>query len=215
MKNKSAAILSCVWMVAFLLSIFWVIQIKRDILPYLDQWTGEIVPLVHGSATYQFFRVITEMGSSHVLIPIAIAAAVFFIFLYKHWYPALLLLAGSLFAHFFNVFIKQLVARERPSISVALNAEGFSFPSGHSMISMVCYGLMAYFLCKKIRSGKLKWIVQLLFGTLVCLIGISRFFINVHYITDVIAGFTIGFAILYAYIYLDQRMPDLKQRTDS
>ncbi|WP_080874086.1 phosphatase PAP2 family protein [Oceanobacillus timonensis] len=212
MKNKSAVILCCVWFIAFLLSVFWVIQIKLDILPYIDRWTSEIVPLVHGSATYQFFRIITELGSSNVLIPIAIAAAAIFVLLYRHWYPALLLLAGSLFAHLLNVFIKQLVARERPSISVALNAEGFSFPSGHSMISMVCYGLIAYLLCKKIRSEKLTWTVQIVFGTLVCLIGVSRFFINVHYITDVIAGFTIGFAVLYAYIRLDKRIPDWRQK---
>ncbi|MFD1414170.1 phosphatase PAP2 family protein [Oceanobacillus jeddahense] len=212
MKNKSVIFFGSIWTVAFLLSVIWVIQIKLDVLPYIDHWTREIVPLTHGSALYDFFRVITELGSSHVLIPIAIGAAIGLMFLYRHWYPGLLLLGGSLFAHFLNVLIKQLIARERPSISVTLNAEGFSFPSGHSMISMVCYGLMAYLLCKKIHSEKLKITVQTVFGLLVCLIGISRFFINVHYITDVIAGFTVGFALLYIYIRIDRSFSDLRRR---
>lgn len=212
MKNKSAAILFSIWAVGLLLSIVWVIQIKLEMLPYIDQWTREIVPLVHGTRIYDFFRMVTELGSSHVLIPIAIVAAIGIMLLYKHWYPGLLLLGGSLFAHLLNSFIKQLVDRERPSISVTLNAEGFSFPSGHSMISMVCYGLIAYLLCKKIRSERIVFIVQIALGTLVFLIGISRFFINVHYLTDIIAGFTIGFALLYIYIFMDKRISDLRRR---
>jgi len=214
MKNKTAAVLFSVWMAACLLSIVWIIQIKRDILPYTDQWTRGIVPHVHGTGLFDFFRVITELGSSHVLIPIAIAAAAGLMLLYKHWYPALLLLGGTLFAHLLNTWIKQLIARERPSVSVTLNAEGFSFPSGHSMISMVFYGLLAYLLCKKIHSEKGKLMVQILSGTLVCLIGISRYFINVHYITDIIAGFTIGFALLYIYIRIDKNVSDLRRRRE-
>ncbi|GGP09587.1 phosphatase PAP2 family protein [Oceanobacillus neutriphilus] len=212
MKNKFAAILFSIWTAGFLLSIGWVIQIKMEMLPYTDQWTRSIVTLVHGTGTYDFFRMVTELGSSHVLIPIAIAAAIGIMFLYKHWYPGLLLLGGSLFAHLLNSFIKQLVSRERPSISVALNAEGFSFPSGHSTISMVCYGLIAYLLCKKIRSQKIALIVQIGLGTLVFLIGISRFFINVHYLTDIIAGFTLGFALLYLYICIGRTISDLRRR---
>lgn len=212
MKNKSAAVLFSIWLAACLLNIVWIIQIKQEVLPYTDQWTRGIVPPIHGTGLFDFFRVITELGSSHVLIPIAVAAAAGLMLLYKHWYPALLLLGGTLFAHSLNTWIKQLVARERPSISVTLNAEGFSFPSGHSMISMVFYGLLAYLLCRKIQSEKVELTVQILSGTLVCLIGISRFFINVHYVTDIIAGFTIGFALLYIYICIDRSISDLRRR---
>ncbi|WP_152654891.1 phosphatase PAP2 family protein [Oceanobacillus sp. CFH 90083] len=212
MKNRSASVLWSIWLVAFLLSIVWVIQIRLEVLPYTDQWTREVVTLVHGTGIYDFFRAVTELGSSHVLIPIAVTAAIAVMLLYKRWYPGLLLLGGSLFAHLLNVWIKQLVARERPSISAALNAEGFSFPSGHSMIPMVCYGLMAYLLCKKIRSEKIKLAVQIVLGTLVCLIGISRFFINVHYLTDIVAGFTVGFTLLCLYIRMDREISDLRRR---
>lgn len=101
--------------------------------------------------------------------------------------------------------IKALVGRERPSISAALNAEGYSFPSGHAMIPMVCYGLIAYLLGKRMGSGKNRWLVQAMFGCLVLLIGISRFFINVHYLTDIITGFTIGFLFLFLLIAIDKK----------
>ncbi|GIO21639.1 phosphatase PAP2 family protein [Oceanobacillus sp. J11TS1] len=215
MRNRWRVVLCSIWTAAFLLSVVWGIQIKLGILPYTDQWTRELVTLVHGTVIFDIFRVITELGSSHTLIPIAIVAALVIMLLYKHWYPGLFLLGGSLFAHLLNLFIKQLVARERPSISVALNAEGFSFPSGHSMIPMVCYGLIAYFLCKKIRSEKIKITVQITLGSLVFLIGISRYFINVHYLTDIIAGFTIGFALLTIYIFLDSEFSDSRRRKNS
>nr|WP_280922962.1 phosphatase PAP2 family protein [Virgibacillus litoralis] len=109
---------------------------------------------------------------------------------------------GTLTSHGLNILIKRLVERERPSILVAANAEGYSFPSGHAMISMVCYGLLAYFITKNLKSAKATFAVQFLFALLIFLIGISRYMINVHYLTDVLAGFIFGFIFLVGLIYL-------------
>src|SRR5690625_7983879 len=109
---------------------------------------------------------------------------------------------GTLGSHVFNLFVKQLRARERPRIYVEANAEGFSFPSGHSMIPMVCYGLVMYFIVKKIPSMKIAMIVKIGFSLLIFLIGISRYLINVHYLTYVLTGFMVVYLLLFIVILL-------------
>src|SRR5690625_5637596 len=82
---------------------------------------------------------------------------------------------GILTTYILNQLIKDFIARERPSISVLLNAEGYSFPSGHSMVTMVCYGLIAYFMGTKLASRKATMIIQIMFGCIIFIIGFSRY----------------------------------------
>src|SRR5699024_7243905 len=83
-----------------------------------------------------------------------------------------------------------------PRVLVAAHAECYSFPSGHAMITFVCYGILAYFLVKKMRVLAVAFIVKSLFFVAIVLICISRFIIYVHYLTDVLAGFGIGYIIM-------------------
>lgn len=182
--------------------IGWIVTIKKSGMPYVDQWTRAFVDSVAGTKLYIAARWITELGSESFLIPFTMIMGILLIFLWKDWLPALFFAGGTLMSHLLNMWIKVLVGRERPSILIEANAEGFSFPSGHSMITMVCYGFLMYLLVKKVSSNQLKTTIQISFSLLIFLIGISRFFINVHYITDIIAGFTFGFLILLGQMYL-------------
>ena len=180
----------------------WIVTIKKSGVPYIDQWTRSIVESVADTKLYIVARWITELGSESFLIPFTVIMGIILIVVYRDWLPALLFSGGTLFSHLLNMWIKILVGRERPRIFIEANAEGFSFPSGHSMITMVCYGFLMYLLVKKVSSNQLKILIQISFSLLIFLIGISRFFINVHYITDIIAGFTFGFLILLGQMYL-------------
>lgn len=171
----------------------WVMKILRGELPYVDQWTRALVERFDDTYVYTVFRWITELGSSSFLVPFTIVMAIVLWGMLRDYLTALIFAGGTLASHLLNILIKVLVERERPSISAAANAEGHSFPSGHAMISMVCYGLLAYFIVKKWRSAKAKFLTRLFFALLIFLIGLSRFFINVHYLTDIMAGFFFGF----------------------
>src|SRR5699024_8804379 len=70
------------------------------------------------------------------------------------------------------------------------------------MISLVCYGLFTYFITEKISSKKLKLCVNLASAILIFMIGMSRFIINVHYLTDVLTGFMFGLIMLMVIIYI-------------
>jgi membrane-associated phospholipid phosphatase len=88
--------------------------------------------------------------------------------------------------------LKNFFERERPNINIIIEADGFSFPSGHSMGSMTYYGFLVYLVIR----GKGKPLSKLGLAILLCLvivlIGISRIYLGVHYPSDVLAGFVAG-----------------------
>src|SRR5690625_1913567 len=196
----------CILLFLFLIIVWWAVQIKQGKLPYIDQLTRNFVAVVAHTPVYTFFRWITELGSRSFTVPFTIVMSLVLWRLYRDWFLALLFGLGTWGAHLLNHWIKHLVARERPSISALLNAQGFSFPSGHAMISIVCYGLLGYLLSKKINSKQIRTYVQIIFGLLILLIGSSRYFINVHFLTDIITGFLVGYLYLLLLIYVYEKV---------
>lgn len=91
--------------------------------------------------------------------------------------------------------IKVLIARTRP-LETLIDVTGYSFPSAHSSVSMLVYGYLSL-LINKYYSNKHKYLYIVLCILMVFLTGLSRIYFNVHYITDVIAGFSLGLIILY------------------
>ncbi|MFA1819065.1 phosphatase PAP2 family protein [Virgibacillus oceani] len=201
MKRNYWIIFILLFVVLFMMGV-WVVHILQGRMPYVDLWTREPVELFSDTFIYTFFRYITELGSEWFLVPFTITVGIIIWIVFKNWLPALIFSGGTLLSHLLNILIKHLVERERPSIYEAANAEGHSFPSGHAMVSMVCYGLLAYFIAKKITSARVKLAVHIFFALLILLIGISRYIINVHFLTDVVAGFVTGFLLLVGLIYL-------------
>lgn len=91
--------------------------------------------------------------------------------------------------------LKTLFARPRPNIAQLIKIGGFSFPSGHSMLSMVFYGYFINYMINNL-SHPLKYLLITLLGLLIFSIGFSRIYLGVHYFSDVITGFLIGLLIL-------------------
>lgn len=110
------------------------------------------------------------------------------------WY-GLTVLFGS---GFLNGAVKALYQRVRPDqIPHLIEQDGFAFPSGHAMGSMIVYGgllfiILRYLATKRGSLGKTKWVLGILFGLLILSIGLSRIYLGVHYPSDVIAGFSLG-----------------------
>lgn len=95
--------------------------------------------------------------------------------------------------------LKVIVQRPRPSqIFWLVVEEGYSFPSGHSMNGMFCYGIMIYLLWRECSDDRIKKAVTAALCVLIPLIGFSRIYCGVHHPTDVIAGLAMGLALLMA-----------------
>jgi len=98
-----------------------------------------------------------------------------------------------------NQLLKRIVQRPRPTEYRLIDESGYSFPSGHSMVSAAVYGFLIYLILKKIKSKTLKWSLITILVTLIILIGISRIYLGVHYTSDVLAGFLISISYLVIF----------------
>ena len=105
-----------------------------------------------------------------------------------------------------NQLLKRLLQRPRPEEFRIINESGYSFPSGHSMISMAFYGYLIYLIYKYIKNKYLKWSLITILGILIVSIGISRIYLGVHYTSDVLAGFLISISYLIIYISIVNKL---------
>lgn len=189
-----AAFSSVIW--------WWLRTILAGELPWLDAVTRRFTEDITRTAMYDVFRWLTVFGSKSFMVPFVIGMTVVIWAIYRKFRPALAFGLVVLGTHIANKSIKVFVARERPQMSALLDAKGYSFPSGHAMVSLVCYGLLAYFTGRLIRSRYRKFLVYCSFMLFALLIGFSRFIVNVHYPTDILGGWMIGSVILYCTISL-------------
>lgn len=208
-NHKILLIASIIIMISLI--VIWMFEIMTNQLPYVDRWTRNYVDYLDNTSFFYIFRGITELGSGSFFIPFVLMGVVILLVLFKRMLPAIIFSLGTFSTHLLNKLIKLIVRRDRPSVWAEVNAEGFSFPSGHAMISVVCYGIFIYYLNNKIKSEKLKKYLIITITLLIFLIGISRYVINVHYLTDILAGFSIGGLCLLLLVTLDKAIFKIKK----
>lgn len=142
-----------------------------------------------------FMIFITNLGSPIVLIAICIL----FLIIIKNKKMAASISLNLILITLLNILLKNIVQRPRPIDYRLIEEVGYSFPSGHSMISMAFYGFII-FLIFRYGKNKNKVFWEVLLGIIIFLIGISRIYLGVHYASDVVAGFLI--AIFYLFVYI-------------
>lgn len=141
---------------------------------------------------YWFFRLITEFGNFYIVSVIVII----FTIKTKCDYRAIILALGVLFAVMLNIGLKGLYMRERPIAENRwMNEDSTSFPSGHSTAVGFVYSYLMYVAYHSKISNKLKNISMILCGIIIPLVMFSRTILGVHYLTDVIAGFSVGIMV--------------------
>jgi undecaprenyl-diphosphatase len=93
----------------------------------------------------------------------------------------------------FDVLLKQLFNRPRPPLTIMYtSATGPSFPSGHAMGAIIAYGMLAYIIKIHSRARALNTSTIIITVVLVTAIGFSRLYLGVHYLSDVLGGYTVG-----------------------
>lgn len=145
-----------------------------------------------------YMKIITNFGGATCLITITILLLI----LIKNKKIGLITLTNLVLITILNQMLKIVLKRPRPTEFRIINETGYSFPSGHSMISMAFYGLLIYLIYKKIKNKYLKATLIIILLLLILAIGISRIYLGVHYVSDVIGGFLISISYLIVYIKL-------------
>lgn len=145
----------------------------------------------------RFFKTITILGNTPVQAIIAIVAVIW-LYLRQYKAEAIFVGASGLLASILIVSLKYIYQRQRPSITHLVHASGYSFPSGHSLGTFMILGAIAIVLAQRLAKKESKIVVYGITGLLIFLVGLSRIYVGVHYPTDVLAGFTLAFALLNA-----------------
>ena len=141
-------------------------------------------------------KFITNFGGAIILIG---SAFTLFIFI-KNKKIGVSIISNLAIITVLNQLLKRIVQRPLPTEFRIVEESGYSFPSGHSMVSMAFYGYLIYLIYKYVKNKYLKWISIILLSILICSIGISRIYLGVHYTSDVLGGFFISISYLIIYI---------------
>jgi undecaprenyl-diphosphatase len=110
-----------------------------------------------------------------------------------------------------NSWLKSIFERDRPAFQPVVEAPGFSFPSGHAMISMAFFFLLFIVLSRLIGASRcMTKIILIATGVFVFLVGFSRVYLGVHYPSDILAGFSAGLLWLMLSLALYKLVPQPK-----
>ena len=166
--------------------------LTRDPLTLLDRSVAE---LLHEHAVPQLtvaMKAVTNLGSGGVLIAAGLVIAGLLLWRRRAG-EALLLVTATVGAAALGQLVKVLVDRPRPDLVVPLvQAEGYSFPSGHATASMAFYLTLGLLAAGWVRRWESRvYVLVAALGTIL-LIGFSRLYLGVHYLSDVLAGYALG-----------------------
>ncbi|MGV3541109.1 MAG: phosphatase PAP2 family protein [Rufibacter sp.] len=155
--------------------------------------------------TTNFMYFVTFFGSKNFLVYASLGLALLF-FLFQRWrFYSLKVIAISATTTLFNQTMKWLFDRPRPETAF-LEQSGNSFPSGHAMIGGAFWGLMIYLIWTNVRQKWLRWALSMVIAIWIFLIGFSRVYLNVHYASDVLAGWSAGLFWLMIALFLLKRL---------
>lgn len=163
----------------------------------------------------KIFIFFTYLGNWQIIIGLSIVAVVILGLLRKKR-EIIFLLAALISGEVIKELLKFLIHRPRPDISFSLISEnGYAFPSGHAVMSVIFYGAIVYFIYKLCKKTRQKIILLTGLATLIILIGLSRIYLGVHWASDIVGGWLIGLSILAFFIAVFERLkrptlPDLK-----
>lgn len=188
-----------------LLTLLVTLKLTTSIDTAFSKWVFQF----HNPISTSFFRFITDFGYVKILLVLLVIILIVF---HKYRF-AYILPIHVLFVVFVNMILKNIIDRPRPDLIRLIDEVGFSFPSGHAMVTMVTYGYLIYVVDHYIKQ---KWLKYTLIGFLIFIIlsvGISRIYLGVHYLTDVLAGYSIS--LFYLMIVTKLKIFSLGDAHDS
>ncbi|MEJ7657402.1 MAG: phosphatase PAP2 family protein [Thermoleophilaceae bacterium] len=198
-QNRLGAPLWLFGILAVSVLLFW--KLAEDVAgrEWIVSFDRGVAASLHAQApglATSAFTAVTHLGSALVLVPMTVVAMLALIRSHRRAQAVVMgvAVAGG---EALNTALKLAFERQRPSFADSLGtAAGFSFPSGHAMVSLVVYGALAYYVSAAIRARWAKVLVVLSGLGLILAIGFSRIYLGVHYPSDVLAGYSAGLAWL-------------------
>ena len=179
----------------FVISMFF-----SDYVILMDEWAIYVVSeyLVSDTLTI-VMKIVTNLGGV-----LAFASFLFVLFLVISNRKVGFLMSINLFiAYIFSVLFKNVFRRERPLEMLVDKPFNFSFPSGHTICSIVFYGFLIYVVSKLVKNVNIRRLINFFLVIIIVLVPFSRVYLGVHFLTDVLAGVILGIVCLLSFVNLE------------
>jgi undecaprenyl-diphosphatase len=181
----------------------------------IAQFDSTIISAVQGlespwlTSVMKFF---TFIGSGTQVSVIALLVLIFLFKVLHHRRELILFVWVVLGTTILNEILKTIFHRARPTIHRIVDANGFSFPSGHSMAAFSLYGIIAFLLWRHLSTSLSRGILIILSIFMIIMIGVSRIYLGVHYPSDVLGGFLASGCLLAVSIWFYQRYMEKRSK---
>ena len=209
MKNKSFVFL----IFAILIALYTSIKVAIHSTFGMDDYAAGLFAHVPRTAA-PFFIQVSELGDKIGIGIVALFMLAWLLLKRRDFAGGAMLALSIALANELYKILKDWFVRPRPDLEHLVQVESYSYPSGHALVGMVLYFTAAYLLIEGIQSKVAKWFVALLAVVILLLIGASRIFLQVHYLSDVLGGFALGFiwAVIWIFFYHSFKQRYTKKR---
>lgn len=176
---------------SFIIFVIIMILVIFKLTKPFDDYIYNILKSIQSKNVDSFFKIVTRLGNPGTIIVIIIFSLILLKKSEKHF-----LLINSLNCLLTEMIIKIIIRRKRPSVIHLIKQKGYSFPSGHAMISISVYGFFIILVANKIKNKYLKYMLIIFLSLIIILIGLSRIYVGVHFASDIIAGYMLSLSEL-------------------
>lgn len=214
MKNKPLGILIVSFLIAFIGIAVWTFS-AGGFPP--DQWMLDWAAGHEGVFVHSIMKLVSAIGSSEVILALTLIIAAFFLYK-RYWHHLVLFLTVSVGGVAVNLLLKFLFRRERPGeakeievFDFSLQIPSYSFPSGHTMRSTILICFIMFLIYIYIRSQAVQFSLYAISIVLMLAVGISRVFLDAHFVSDVLGALTISVVWFCAVLYVFEAYMDKKE----
>lgn len=189
--KKKCLILTSIPIIAF---IILALNLNNPLIISLDNSVSAWILNNQNQYLINFSKIIATLFDT---IPMIIISLIIALAIYLKSKPkeAFYFASASIIAGALIYTLKEIIARPRPILQT-IQETSFAFPSGHSTISAVFFGFMILFSLNHIKNITHKKLAIITSILLIAIVGITRIYLNVHWLTDVIGGYLLGTIIV-------------------
>ena len=201
MKLKKRYFIIAILIIIFIVLLMMVLS--RGILN-IDRKAIDLVASIRTPFLTTFFKLITKLCNATFLIILTAILLVFWKDEKEKVFIPINLGAIALL----NFILKMAIKRNRPT-DMLIKQGGYAFPSGHAMLSVAFYGFLCYLIYRQVKNKALRIVLLIIMSLLILLIGFSRIYLGVHYLSDVLAGYLLGLIYLIVFIEVKEKMKNV------
>lgn len=184
---------------SILLLVIWIILVLTDNIYWFDNLIYDFLFKLKSDGLTNVMKVITAFSNVKIMVILTLLSLFGLIWKRKES----IYIIGTLgLSTILNLGLKNIIRRDRPLHFRFIDETGYSFPSGHAMGSMAFYGSIMIIVKNSNLAKKYKYIINGFLGLLIFLIGISRIYLGVHYPSDIVGGWIVGFILLNIIDYI-------------